>query len=210
MKQESFNMRIAHRVREKYKFDESSITNIPILDIFIEQSINNKITLGCREVLRRSIANKEFKYGEQGLLIYTLDDTVHETFSGNYSRIAINNRYRDITRNREYTDLVFIHNHPSNETFSASDLKSLEMTKSLKAVVAVGNKHNLYIVLKASSVTGIKQYIDTYTNRVIKNNNLKNISNTDLRAIEDRTVEFILNNANRFGIYYKKYRRVNT
>ena len=50
---------------------------------------------------------------------------------------AINNRYRDITRNREYTDLVFIHNHPSNETFSASDLKSLEMTKSLKAVVAV-------------------------------------------------------------------------
>lgn len=94
----NYNMRIAKRIAKKYKFDIASINNIPDIDIFVEPENNKIVTDGCKEVLYNYMTNKTFPYGEQGLLVSTIDNEpkVHIQFTGNYKRIHINKLYRDI------------------------------------------------------------------------------------------------------------------
>ena len=163
-----YNMRIANRAPKTkngcYPFSEQSINNIPDIDIFIENEINEKIKLGCQDVLRRSMSSSnKYRYGVMGLLISTLDDSIYERFSGEYHRIHTDNtRYHNLIYNRNKSDLIFIHNHPNSGSFSASDLMNLSYYTNLIGVVAVGNRHNVFLVLKddAKLASKIRRYIE--------------------------------------------------
>ena len=130
----NYNMRIANSAPMNkngcYPFSEASINNIPDIDIFVNfgtLDINELIKEGCKEVLRRSMSSKNaYRYGEQGLLISTVDRDakgnplphIHEYFQGEYHEIKTDDRYKKIVATRPIKDLIFIHNHPNNSSFS--------------------------------------------------------------------------------------------
>jgi len=125
-----YKMRIANRGKLSRNgtcaFSEENINNIPYIDIFIETDINYKLTDGCKNVLRRSLSSKnKYRYGEQGLLISTLDNSIFYEMQGTYEEIITDSTYNNIIHSRQSKDLIFIHNHPNNSIFSASDMRHL-------------------------------------------------------------------------------------
>lgn len=208
----NFNMKIANRAPKSkngcYPFSEESIKNIPDIDIFIEDEINSKIKLACQDVLRRSMqASNKYRYGEMGILISTLDDKVCERFSGEYHSICTaNTKYNDIIYNRNNIDLIFVHNHPNNEPFSASDLINLRSYRSLLGVVAVGNRHNVFLVIKDNNklASKISKHITIEGARLAKQDNFSKPN----KYYRDIIAQDILNNkAKQFGLDYIVLRR---
>lgn len=208
----NFSMRIANRAPKSkngcYPFSEESIKNIPDIDIFIEDEINNKIKLACQDVLRRSMhTSNKYRYGEMGILISTLDNSIYERFNGEYNTIHTDNtRYNDIVYSRNKSDLIFIHNHPNNSSFSASDLINLSSYTSILGVVAVGNRHNLFLVIKDNEklASKIGKHIIIEGARLAKQNNF----NESIKYYRDIVAQDILNNRSKqFGIEYIVLRR---
>ena len=82
MAYKNYKMRIANRghlsKNKTYAFSMENVNNIPVMPIFIEDAVNEKIAEGCKNVLMRSMNSKnKYRYGEQGLLISTLDNSVY-------------------------------------------------------------------------------------------------------------------------------------
>lgn len=204
-----FNMRIAKRIGDKYKFGIESIDNVPYIDIFVEPENNKIITDGCKEVLYKSMTDKTFPYGEQGLLVSTIENKplIHVNFKGNYGRIRVKDEYYNIVNNRKNTDLIFIHNHPNNSSFSANDLINLSETKSISAIIAIGNKHNIFIAIDVNIGDKITNYIINYKKHYKKINNIQDSDRTLDKIIADKSVGYILENPHKFGMEYIKMRR---
>lgn len=217
-----YNMRISRQIDKKpandnkcYPFSEASINNVPDIDIFIEPEINKAITDGCKEVLRRSMdRNNTFRYGEQGLLISTLDADsrgrklphIHMNFQGEYHQIVTDSKYSEIVAERPVKDLIFIHNHPNNSSFSAADLKSLARGNSLLAAVAIGNRHNLFIVINTTKKSKVVDYINNYMSEFQKRNGVV-INKNKRKLIENRAARIILDKPEEFKLDYYKLRR---
>lgn len=213
------NMRIANRAPKTkngvYPFSEQNINNIPYLDIFIEDNINELITQGCKDVLYKSMSSKnKYRYGEFGLLVSTIDmdrkhnaiEHIYEFIPGVYNKIYLNNRYRKILleRHRLIDDIVFIHNHPNNSTFSGSDLIQLAKYNALKSIIAVGNRHNIFVATKIGDVSNMKNFIYDF----IKNNSSTNNEDEE-KFLKDKAASIILKTPDKYNIAYNRFRRYN-
>ena len=213
----SFDMKIANRMskneNECYPFSEASINNIPNISIFTDETINKKITEGCKAVLRASMSSKNpYRYGEVGLLISILDvdrqgnklPTIRVGFKGDYKQIRTDNRFKQITNNRKVNDLVFIHNHPNDSKFSVADIKKFASTKTLIALIVVGNRHNIFTLIKADKEKSkyITEYIEEYTKNKCINSN-----KCDEKQCEKEAISDILMNTEEFGLMYRKFYR---
>lgn len=212
-----YNMRIAKRKDKNgcFTFTQRSIDNIPEIDIFADSRINKIITDGCKEVLRRSMdINNPYRYGEQGLLISTVDvdskgnklPHIHECFDGEYHNLIAGSKYGNIVAQRPIKDLIFIHNHPNNSSFSAEDLKSLTNVKSIIAIIAVGNRHNVFILINNTKSSIVPNYIDKHMMEYQKKNGIV-ISRKKRKAIADSAARYILDNYAKFKLDYYKLRR---
>lgn len=204
-----YSMRIGKRVEKRHRFDYDSIDNIPFIDIFIEESDNRILTQACKRVLYNSMQSERYRYGEQGILVSIGNNLpkVYETFTGNYREIKVDDRYRNIVKERDYKDLVFIHNHPSNSYFSAEDLITFALGKSLIALIAVGNQHNVYILIDTGSKIKMLKYINYYR-RTYKSKYANSMLSD--KEINNKAVPDILNNPEKFGVYFEKLRRKNS
>lgn len=218
----NYDMRVGERIDKKpmdkngcYPFTQKSIDNIPNINIFTDTNINNEIIKGCKEVLHRSMDKRNpYRYGEQGLLISIMDmdcngnrlPHIHEVFNGEYHKIRTDERYRNIVTNRPIKDLIFIHNHPNNSSFSAEDLKSLTSRKSMLAVVAIGNRHNIFVVINYSQRFMVNNFIMNYMREYQKKNGIV-INKVRRKNIEDEAARQILNSYDKFQLDYYKFRR---
>ena len=202
-------MRIAKRVGNRYKFGVESIKNIPYVDIFIEPENNKIVTDGCKEVLYKSMTDKTFPYGEQGLLVSTMEysPSIHINFRGNYKRIRTSELYHTVVDNRPNTDLIFIHNHPNNTPFSANDLLNLSGTPSILAIIAVGNTHNVHIAIDTDIHDKISNHISNYKQKYKQLHHIPDKDESLDSIIADKSVKYILDNPNKFGLEYIKMRR---
>lgn len=209
-----YKMRIANRCKLSkngtYAFSEDNINNIPYIDIFIESDINNKLTDSCKNVLRRSLSSKnKYRYGEQGLLISTLDNSIFYEMAGTYEQVLTDSIYNNIIQSRQTKDLIFIHNHPNNSIFSASDIRHLYNDVSLIGIIAVGNRHNVHVILNNGDCSHIEKCFLKCKIRYTKKNNtqLSKLSGREIKRIEDDAVPYILSNPSIFNIEYIKYNR---
>lgn len=207
-----FNMRIANRAPKTsnncYPFSIDCINNIPDIDIFTEEHINEKIKLGCQDVLRRSMhSSNAYRYGEMGLLISTLDDTIYERFVGKYESVPVKGTsYGSIVTNRQTKDLFFIHNHPNNSLLSFSDVSNLINAKSIYGVIAVGNRHNLHIVTKEDDSLALTfgRYVAVESTKLCNADTNKK----PMKFYEDTVCANVLsNNPGAFGLSYMNLRR---
>lgn len=209
-----YMMHIANRAKLSkngtYAFSEYNINNIPYIDIFIEPEINHKLTNGCKNVLSRSLSSRnQYRFGEQGLLISTLDNSIFYEMQGTYESVFVDTKYNSYIQNRQTVDLIFIHNHPNNSNFSAADIRHLYTDNSLLGIIAVGNRHSIHIILSNGNCSNIENYISNYKINYAKKNNLDlgKLSKKEIKRIEDSAVPYILNNTNKFNIEYYKYNR---
>lgn len=61
---------------------------------------------------------------------------------------------------------IFIHNHPSGEIFSHTDIVPFAMNENMQAITAVGNTGNVYMLVKTDAYDGF-QFLQAY-NAVLK------------------------------------------
>lgn len=204
----NYKMRIANRGQlsknKTYAFSMENVNNIPIMPIFDNHNVNIKIAEGCKNVLMRSMSSKnKYRYGEQGLLISLSDDSVHIEIGGEYHKVTVNDEYIRIINNRNKDDLIFIHNHPDGSTFSATDIKHLYNDKYIRGIVAVGNRHNIFVIIKKFNCdsTCIEKFIENGKRAYAMKNNISidQISGDTLIMLESNLKEYILNNAEKFN-----------
>lgn len=94
--------------------------------------------------------------------------------------------------------LLFMHNHPSTGTFSGEDLKMFWSNQSVFILTAVGNDGCIYLLEKGKDFDPEKlsrEYYSLASKYKVKRNNAT-------LAVKD-----ILNNAQKYGMEYKKGRK---
>lgn len=216
MNESQINMRIAMRAQYRCKITTQSIDSVPDIQFFIESEINKNITQGCKEVLRASLNSKTHQHGEYALLISTLEndiygntlEKIHKIWEGNHTKVHLDKEFSNIIVNRTTKDLILIHNHPNNGTFSYGDLKALSRNKNLLAIIAIGNTRNMYLALDEDINNKIINYVERQYQLYIAKNNISKIEEKQARAIKDKIVsKYVLTNPNSFSMIYEKYRR---
>ena len=98
--------------------------------------------------------------------------------------------------------LMFIHNHPSTGTFSGEDFKMFCYHSSLYMMTVVGNDSSVYILIKSFEFDAEKAMMD-YMRLSMKYYNEGYRNNNGTLAINE-----ILKNANKYGLLYKKGRKL--
>lgn len=216
MNNKNYRIRIANRApltkNKTFPFSEESINNVPDINIFIEDNVNKVITKTCKDVLRLSMnAKNPYRYGEMGILAST-DTTdkygntlpvIYEVFQGDYKKISVgrNSRYINAIANRYNNDLVFVHNHPDNSSFSGSDIMQLHVSQQLFAIVAIGNTHNIHVLTTSDNGKLIYDSIGSKT---------KNYSDEKIKkSIADMVATDVLKNPSKYNAEYFKIRRQN-
>ena len=214
---DKYNMKIANRgglnKNGCYTFSELNINNLPDINAFKNEAINKLIIDGCKQVLRESMSIKnKYRYGEIGLLlsfghiISKKDDRpkICKLYHGTYHHITTNPEYYNIVNTRGTKDLIFIHNHPNGSSFSGADILELTGVNNLNSVVAVGNRHNLFVLIDVKKDKSAYNEINEYIKNQKEHNSV--LDETELR---NKAAHVILNNPDNYGLMYFKYRRKN-
>ena len=180
-----------------YVITQRDIDNIPYMNLFIEDSINNKIQKACKKLLYYSMTRKdEYKYGEMLMLVSLTGRIDDHIFTGNHAKVDL----QSIIQNYKGRDLLVIHNHPNNSFFSYKDLATTIDNSKIYGVIAIGNKHNIFVFLKDHK----EKYELLYKHLKRINDNdiqdIKSLANKALLKIKNHDLE-------KYGIY--KYRRIN-
>lgn len=208
-----YNMKIANSAPPNkygaYPFSVASIRSLPKIDLFIDNYSNEILNKACIDVLTASMqSTNQYRYGEIGRLVSILDCDEHnntmqhinEQFIGGYEGVQVDDRYKIIVSSRGIGDLVFIHNHPNNSTFSGADLEHLYTDIYLYGIVAVGNRHNTFIVTKSGSTARMYNYIQNYARAHAKSEN-------EVKKYKDLAALNVLKNPSKFNIEYHKFNR---
>lgn len=195
-----------------YPISDTDIGRIPRARITNDNSINTYIQDICKEVLNLAknknksteigiLASLDKKYKSKPIFGYMDNktglctiDTVHDE------------EYQDVIISFKYNSLIFIHNHPNNSTFSYNDVVNLTSTETLRAVIAVGNRHNLFIVTKEDEelVENFEIYVKNKANILSKSDN----NRYEIKYYRDVICKQILETCpEKFGLYYEKLRR---
>ena len=209
----NYKMRIANSSPPNkygaYPFSIDSINSIRDIDIYVDEYSNKVLTKACKDVLLRSMnAHNPYRYGETGRLVSILDEDLYgnklqhidEIYDGNYDSVSTDKKYSTIVSNRGIADLVFVHNHPNNASFSGWDLEHLYKDRFLYGIIAVGNRHNVFIVTKNGSTKNLYKYIQDYAKAYAK-------SPAEMRKYKDIAAHFILEHPDEFNIEYTKMNR---
>lgn len=93
--------------------------------------------------------------------------------------------------------LIYMHNHPSTGTFSATDIKTFKDTPSLRSMTAVGHDGSVYVIERTYK-SECERFIGDYA-RLANEYLEKGIINNGTRAIND-----MLKIASEYHIIYKK------
>lgn len=186
------------------------ITSVPNAHIFLEESINNKIQEETKRILRLAMSDRKYQYGEVAVLFSTLDNAVHEEYIGEFNRIVFeNSNFKDIIAKRKTRDLILIHNHPNNSTFSGEDIVTLCSNITLLALIAIGNTKSMHVLLKIySSKNNAVQYINNRAEQLRQQANDKTVEN--IKKYKDMAALDILKNPDKFGLSYERYNRRHT
>lgn len=96
--------------------------------------------------------------------------------------------------------LMFMHNHPSTGTFSGEDFKTFCNNDSLYMMTVIGNDASVYILIKNSNFN-MEYALLSYGELSIKYMKQGHIKDNGTLAIKH-----ILENANNYGLTYKKGR----
>ena len=119
-----------------------SIQSIPQITAFSSVEINATVQTQCKVLLSYLIQDD---IGTEGTVSIRLRDLKSEKAKGMNGEGGV----LPIRLNEPY---ISIHNHPSDETFSAKDLRLLCTSSHCKAIIAVGNSgKNVYIIKKTES-----------------------------------------------------------
>ena len=190
-----------------YPFSIDSVNSIRDIDIYADNYSNDILTKACKDVLLRSMnAHNPYRYGETGRLVSILDEDSHgnklqhidEIYNGSYGSVSIDTKYSAIVAKRGTADLVFVHNHPNNSSFSGQDLEHLYKDIFLHGIIAVGNRHNVFIVTKNGSTKNMYKYIQSYAKAHAK-------SPDEIKKYKDIAAHYILEHPDKFNIEYHKF-----
>lgn len=192
-----------------YPFSIDSVNSIRDIDIYVDNYSNDILTRACKDVLIHSMnMHNQYRYGEIGKLVSILDEDsngnklqhIDEIYNGSYGSVSIDTKYSAIVAKRGTADLVFVHNHPNNSSFSGQDLEHLYKDRFLHGIIAVGNRHNVFIVTKNGSTKNMYKYIQSYAKAHAKSPN-------EIKKYKDIAAHYILEHPDKFNIEYHKMKR---
>lgn len=126
---------------------EEAIQRVPLVQPegwSIEQA--ERLQAAHRDLLR---AVKEKPVGTEAGAVYTPDMRLIERRIGADSE-------QTISLPRYASPHILIHNHPSGELFSHTDIAPFVMNENMQAITAVGNSGNVYMLIKTDDYDGFR------------------------------------------------------
>lgn len=159
---------------------EQSIQSVPQVSAFSDD-LNTAVQDRCRELLSSLI---EDEIGTEGTVSIRLHDLTAEIAKGASGEGGV----KPIHLSEPY---VSIHNHPSDETFSALDLRLLCIDDQCSAIIVVGNSgENIFVLQKTDTFDpdGMMRYIRDRIDG----------------AISDATLEGFVKGSEEYGTKYHK------
>lgn len=116
---------------------------------------------------------------ENGSLITVRENKILGGINTSYSKNSIElSVFQKTLLNKEKTrETLFLHNHPSNNTFSKEDIKSLIENKKICGIIAIGEHYNYFL-----EYSNIEVKFDEVWNEILNEiketlkNNYKNIN----------------------------------
>ena len=121
-----------------FPITEKSLQSIPNIDVFASERINKAVQKHCREIL---FDLKQDKIGTEETISMLLSDLTSKKHKGDQGGGAV----RPIMLSNPY--LAF-HNHPSNTTMTAEDVRWMAIDSNCKAVIVIGNNGSSMFIAK--------------------------------------------------------------
>ena len=131
---------------------------------------------------------------------------MHEKYEGEFHKVEFKDtNLHSVTVNRKTKDLILVHNHPNNSTFSGADIITLCSNMTISAIVAVGNTQSMHILLKSMpSKNNAAQYV------IKRGEQLRQQANDivdNIKKYRDIAALDVLRNPANFGLSYERYNR---
>ena len=181
--------------------DKVPRTHIPGFSNEQNEFIQNKHKELLREAQKLNKSNKSKKM-EVGILIdiHTWDSWI---IHGNKEcEVEMKNNPKALEKltSGSRNSKMFMHNHPSTETFSCEDFKTFCNNDTLYMMSVIGNDASVYILIKDekfSAELALKEYMNLSS--IYFKNGYTNNNGT-------LAIKQIINNAEKYGLIYKKGR----
>lgn len=177
---ESGRIRLSDSDDYWHPITENAIQSVPRVSAFSDD-LNAVVQKQCRELLSSLI---EDDIGTEGTVSISLQDFTTETAKG----VSGEGGVKPIRLNKPY---ISIHNHPSDDTFSALDLRLLCIDEQCKAIIVVGNSGKTVFVLQK-------------TESFDPDGMLRHIRARIDRGNPDETLEEFVKGCERYGTKYHK------
>lgn len=125
-----------------FPITESSIQAVPKISAFDSDELNEEVKKQCKNLLSSLIDDE---VGTEGTVSIRLRDLTSKMVKGASGEGGV----KPIRFDEPY---ISIHNHPSNSTFSAKDLRELCLVEECQSIIVIGNDGiSVYIMSKEKS-----------------------------------------------------------
>ena len=130
-----------------------------------EEILKNEIDKQKKELIKYG---KEFNK-EKAVVISENGEFLISKIGGK-SNVYIEGNLLNTLKSKPDRSIIFMHNHPSNSTFSVDDLKVMSKYKSIKEIRAIGHNGSEFIMtLKYDSERPSNESIDKVIERIYNN-----------------------------------------
>ena len=151
---------------------QNSISNVPKLNIFNDETLDNAHREASRDLLREVARHKELKVGTEFSIVY--DEHMNPIPNCGYRQGGMGNVHID---NPNVPYHAF-HNHGSGETFSYSDIYIFSKRYNMISFTAVGNTGSKFVLCrnKRSDNIGYSVFLESKAREIIYSANGTNFT----------------------------------
>lgn len=188
------------------KIMRKTINNVPCVEVTNSKVLNEMIRETHMQLLQKAALRTDgHRFDEVGILMELVEPYDYEIIAGKVDQLTgISSVDPKDTRFKKYlalhsnNQLLFMHNHPNNSTFSYGDLYNFIITDEIKAITAIGNLHGIHLMWKKAEFNKNKacQYIDF----LVKS---RDNASSNTAKIKNDIVTEVIRNALKINIGYR-------
>ena len=142
---------------------QNSISNVPKMNIFNDETLDNAHREASRDLLREVARHKELKAGTEFSIVY--DEHMNLIPNCGYIQGGMGN----VRIDNPNVPYHAFHNHGSGETFSIQDLRGFARRSNMISLTAQGNTGSKYVIssTKQSDRNGFYNFLTNMSHEVI-------------------------------------------
>ncbi len=142
---------------------QNSISNVPKLNIFNDETLDNAHREASRDLLREVARHKELKVGTEFSIVY--DEHMNPIPNCGYIQGEMGN----VRIDNPNVPYHAFHNHGSGETFSLQDLRGFARRSNMLSLTAQGNTGSKYVISSTKQIdrNGFYKFLTNMSNEVI-------------------------------------------